>query len=901
MARLHRAFPGTQRLARPRGVTVSGDATATPAVISAFVSFDTSPASASSTAAPAVIQAVTTIPTPTVTAVVRVTPSVIAATATIPGPAITTSTRAPPNVINAVASIGLPPAIGSGPPYIAGLGGSGAGYFADQLGNPLMVLGDAAWALPGNAGRWNSGDWQADFDTFLANRASQGFTVIYTKPIGTTQSGNIDDNGATFDSLYPFQGGSPSTGTAGANPSSGLTSAFWDRIDYFLNSAKTNGITVFLNAVGYDTDFEGSAGPLVGKSSTEFQAYGAALGARYASQPNIVWNLADDYFGTNDSLLSAFLTGLRGAGDTHPVSIENYPETTSRTDVSDGSSLTWGSSNADYNFCYSYNVTYYGIEKAYAESSPITVIQGDGYFYQGGSSYFDTYDRAIRQDAWHAISSGARGIVHGSESIWQWTSSSLSDSATDWYYANNAGVIRSVMEGLTNWHLLEPDSSSVLVTSGRGTHASTLTSGGGGGQYEPAFTDSYVTASRVPDGSLAVIYLSHGTTIGIDQTKMGAGYTATWVDPVSGATSSATPGSSYNSTAKGNNSVGDPDWVLVLQSTSVSATATPSVISATASVPNPAVTTSAQATPSVIAAVVSIPTPTITRSALATPSVVSASASIPTPTVSASSKPAPSVVSSVASVPTPTITTSATATPGVVSATASIPTPTITRSALVAASVVQATASIPTPSVSAGGNQNVNASVISASASIPTPTPSASATAAPSVVGAVASVPATAAHGGAVASPGVVQGTSSVATPTIIGGLSPTPVVIQAVTSIPTPTVTASLSATATPSVIAAVSSVPTPAVSVSVAIHPSAVNAASSVPTPALRTGSVVLAVTVEALAHVANPVVAKQVTFGRSSAFSGTTDRTSVSESPTNRSAVSDGDIAHSNVSSL
>jgi hypothetical protein len=458
--------------------------------------------------------------------------------------------------------------------YITGLGGTGAGYFADQNGNPRMVLGDAAWALPGNAGRWNSGNWQADFDTYLASRAAQGFTVIYAKPVGTTQSGNLDDNGKTFDSLYPFQGGTPSTGAAGANPSSGLTAAFWARIDYFLASALAKGITVFLNAIGYSSDFDAGPGPLAGKSTTEFTAYGTALGTRYASQPNLIWNLADDYFGDNDALVTAFLAGLRGAGDTHAVSIENFPETTSRQALDTGTAAAWGAAHGQYNFCYSYNVTYYGIEKAYLESSPVPVIQGDGYFYQGGSTYAGgsgafAYDRAIRQDAWHAITAGARGIIHGSESVWQWASTSLASSGTDWYYASNAGNIRALVESLPGWHTLVPDTGSALVTGGRGTHASSLSSGGGGGQYEVAFTDSYVTASRTPDtgsgSALALIYLSHGTTITVDQAKMAAGYTASWADPVTGALSAATAGSTYNSTAKGSNSQGDPDWVLVLQ------------------------------------------------------------------------------------------------------------------------------------------------------------------------------------------------------------------------------------------------------------------------------------------------------------------------------------------------
>lgn len=451
-------------------------------------------------------------------------------------------------------------------PYITGLAGGGTGYFADNNGNPRLVLGDAAWALPGNAGRWNSGNWQADYDTYLGNRGSQGYTVIYTKPMGTTQSLNINDDGRTFDPLWPFQGGTPSTGSSGADPSSGLTAAYWTRIDYLLASALAQGITIFLNAIGYGDDFL-TAGPLAGKSTAEFTAYGTALGTRYAATPNLVWLLSDDYFGTGDSLITAFMTGVSGAGDTHAVSIENMAESDSRNTFDASPSVcAWGTSFAKYNFCYSYNQTYVGIEKAYAEASPIPVIQGDGYFGQGGSTYSSTLDRAMRQDAWWALTSGARGAIQGFESIWQWQSTALASSGTDWYPSVNAGKIRAAFEGLSGWHLLIPDTGSALVTAGRGTHATTFASGGGGGQYEPAFTSSYVSASVTPDMTLAVAYLPAHTTITIDQSKIAAGYGAKWMDPVTGATTAATVGSTYNSTAQGTNSAGDPDWVLVLSS-----------------------------------------------------------------------------------------------------------------------------------------------------------------------------------------------------------------------------------------------------------------------------------------------------------------------------------------------
>lgn len=459
----------------------------------------------------------------------------------------------------------------TGPSYPVGLAStSGTSYFVDQFNQPIFLLGDAAWGLPGNAGRWNSGNWQSDFDTYVSNRSSKKYNIIYCKPMGTTQNLGVNDNGGTFDNLYPFQGGTPSTGVAGANPSTGLTSAYWARIDYLFNSAKSSGMTLFFNAIGYVSDWDSGPGPLAGKSSTEFQAYGTAIGTRYKNQPNLIYVLADDYFGDNDGLLNSFLTGLRGAGDTHLLTIENMANSNSRhTYDATAQTCTWGNTNAQFNFSYDYNATYFGIERSYTESSPLTVMLGDGYFYQGSSTYSSTMDRAMRQDCWWAVSSGARGAQQGSESIWQWQNTALASSGTDWWYNNNAGNIRTYVESLPHWYELTPDTSSALVTAGRGTHASALTSGSQTGQVEPGFTDTYVSASRSPDAGsgahLAIIYMSHATTITINQAKMLSGYTATWVDPITCATSSATVGSTYNSTAKGNNSQGNPDWVLVLQ------------------------------------------------------------------------------------------------------------------------------------------------------------------------------------------------------------------------------------------------------------------------------------------------------------------------------------------------
>jgi len=452
-------------------------------------------------------------------------------------------------------------ASGSGNLTITGLtttGDGSVGYFHDQFGNPRMVLGDAPWAITGNAGRWNGGGWQSDYATYLANRASQGFTIIYTKLLSSTQDGGVYDNGSTWDDVNPFK--------TTADPSSGMNEAYWERIDYMIASALSQGITMFLNIVGHNYDM--SNGPLAGWTVAQYQDYGTLVGQRYGSAANIVWMNCDDYFGTYDTQVNALITSLRSAGAAQPLAIENMAESTSRRTLDTDTVLPLGSEDATFNWVYSYNVTYFGTEFAYEEPSPIPVIWGDGYFYENQN--LPSEELLMRSLAWWALSSGARGIVTGSEAIWQWDSGSLAASSSEHWFTSVAGPIRAAYEALPGWNELVPDTSSELVTSGRGTHAKSYASGGNGGEYTGS-TDSYVTASRTPDkgsgSSLAVIYMSHASTIGINEAMMAPGYVAYWMDPATGAKTSATTGSSYTSPAT--NSVGGPDWVLVLQAPTI--------------------------------------------------------------------------------------------------------------------------------------------------------------------------------------------------------------------------------------------------------------------------------------------------------------------------------------------
>ena len=442
-------------------------------------------------------------------------------------------------------------------PYITGASADGT-YFTDQYGNPRLLVGEDVWDMVCQAGLWNNGNWQLAMSTYLNQRAAQGFNASEISCFTSPDPGPPNrTDGADWDGVWPF--------LTTNDPSSGFNNAFWTRRDYFINAAAAVGITPVINLT---TTTAGKTGCLNANWTTQqWTDFGTGVGARYKNFPNILWIVGDDYFGNLDTQLTAMLAAMRAAGDNHLVSIQNYQETTSRTDLFDGSTRTWGTTNAQFSWVYTYNVSYVGIETAKAETPAIPAVWGDGTYTSDGLPGGNHQPQMQRNLTWWALSSGAAGFSIGNGAVWPWASSSPAAVTVDPnsnFMTAEVGAIATLFSGLTGWQHLQPDTKSLLVTGGRGSKTPPIVSGGGGTAYTGT-TDAYVTASRTPDGSLAVIYMSHATTITIDQSKLGNGYTATWVDPATGATSAGVPGPTFNSGSKGTNSAGDADWTLVLQ------------------------------------------------------------------------------------------------------------------------------------------------------------------------------------------------------------------------------------------------------------------------------------------------------------------------------------------------
>ena len=132
----------------------------------------------------------------------------------------------------------------------------------------------------------------------------------------------------------------------------------------------------------------------------------------------------------------------------------------------------------------------------------------------------------------------------------------------------------------------------------------------------------YATAAKSSDGSLAVIYTPVAHTLTVAMGNFSGPVTAKWFDPTN-ATFQTVAGSpfpnsgSHDFTTPGNNSAGDPDWVLLLQAASGSPTPTPTATATFTPTPTPTATHTPTATPTATSGTATA-TATVTPTATAT-------------------------------------------------------------------------------------------------------------------------------------------------------------------------------------------------------------------------------------------------------------------------------------------
>lgn len=329
--------------------------------------------------------------------------------------------------------------------------------------------------------------------------------------------------------------------------------AFWQHVDFILREAATRGIVIllaylYLGFGGASNDGWMSYATTAG--ATACTNYGAFLGARYRNAQNLIWVAGGDHVPGDLTIPNALATGIQSQDTTHLITGHTARNGNARAAF--GSYISLGASYTQYDNVAS------GVISDYQSSPTLPLFLLEGH-YEGDGTAFSSPNLSatdVRCQAWQAYLQGIGGALFGNHTVWPfatgWQTALNSDGA------NHMAQLHAIMDAIP-WHTLVPDASSALVTSGRGTLAST----------------SYVAAALSSDASIGLIYLPAGAgNIDVDLSQMqGSGSVeCTWIDPTTGAEYAATGSPLAQSShtfnkgsERGNNAYGAADWLLRLR------------------------------------------------------------------------------------------------------------------------------------------------------------------------------------------------------------------------------------------------------------------------------------------------------------------------------------------------
>jgi len=505
-------------------------------------------------------------------------------------------------------------------------------YLVDSSNVPFLIIGDAPHSILANLNN-------EDATRYLTNRGSNGFNALWIELLCDSYTGGAGTEGSP-NYGRDVNGNNPFTSTlpGGYYDLTTPNPAYWSRVDYIVQTAAANG----LQCVFTPLDQGGWTQTSLRNGTNRCYQYGQFLGNRYKNSPNIIWNLGNDFQNwatqQNDAVILAIADGIESVDTNHLMTIElNFMVSESQDDPNWISRIT---ANAVYTYYPTYDETLAAYNKP--NIMPVLFLE-EHYEYSNVGGEFGTPNVLRRQEYWSLTSGALAGHMYGNYYTWTFTSGwhflrtrgvrqyfKNFFSSRNWYnlstwtfasgwqsHLQTTGT-RELMYfknffSSRKWYNLIPDQSHTLLIAGYGTY----TPGGN-------VSDSdYATAAKTPDGTLAVVYTPVRHTLIIALNNFSSRVTTRWYDPTAD-TFVAIPGSpfpnsgSHNFTTPGNNSRGDPDWVLLLQAQGGGGTPTP--------------TATAQSTLAATATPTATPTSTPTATPTATPTLMPTATPIPTAT-----------------------------------------------------------------------------------------------------------------------------------------------------------------------------------------------------------------------------------------------------------------------------
>jgi len=424
---------------------------------------------------------------------------------------------------------------------------------------PVFMTGDTAWDLIEQVDN-------ADAATYLSDRASRGFNVLWAAAADNAYQSNPPQN---------YYGYSPFDGADFTNEDAN----YWAHVDYILQLAASYGITV-----GIDPGFVGLAsgggyqGSYLSSSDAVVNAYGVWLGSRYKNYPNILWSLAGDADPTDTGLyekLNQLATGIRSADSVHLITFEAarwYEGGGAAPNLGWSSLDAWGGpvSGAytaagfppawlSLNWVYDpYSGMQAGCSRNY--TSYVTVspnmpqLAGEDW-YEGEHSMTELQLR--EESYWEVLSGCTLGRIFGNDAIWTFGGPSETMGQTWQSPLGSAGstaqqYLGQLFRSREFWKMV-PDTGNTTLTAGYGS-GTTIS-----------------VASRTSDGQTIIAYAPNGNastlTINMNQiTSASSTANCWWFNPSNGSTTLI--GTYANSGTRDFTPPNSNDWVLVIDDAS---------------------------------------------------------------------------------------------------------------------------------------------------------------------------------------------------------------------------------------------------------------------------------------------------------------------------------------------
>jgi hypothetical protein len=422
-----------------------------------------------------------------------------------------------------------------------------ARYLVDQLNDAYWVQGISPQNMVPNG-------TLTEMDAYLSAMHDLGFNSAQVHLVYNYQ--------ADAETSTPPFGVDSTFASPGAN--------YWATVDSMFDLAEQYGFTLWATVI----DNISCGSTVQAATDANCFAYGQFLGARYKDRPGLVWVVGNDFdsstWTARNPKYKKIIDGIRDQGDTHLCTVWN------NTNAGNENTGMDGYQTVDNGYRYD-EPPYYQTDDAYALTRtgyPMPFVWFEGTYYgehnaaPGSSPPLELRKLALWGSCW-----GGVGHFFGTAKTWVFdTSGSGWISETSAAIYDHMQVIAGLFAGLTDWELAVPDTSHVFQTGGRGTFE--------GGSLD---TDTFSTAAYVPSGTHARVYFptSRGS-ITFDTTKLSGTVTAYWLDPTDGSTS--TESNPAAPTHPGNNTGGDPDWLLIFEGTATGPSGTIAVTTSASSI-----------------------------------------------------------------------------------------------------------------------------------------------------------------------------------------------------------------------------------------------------------------------------------------------------------------------------